>query len=112
MAASSKRTFADLLMILSAAPFLLWCLAFGAVWLGWQLGDTTMLIMFLAFGVLAYLIVVFVGGGSALWATRYAKSLVVPLHPASRRLVVAMSFLVVFPWIVFPILFLIRARAW
>src|SRR5258706_11525967 len=84
MAASSDRTFADLLMILSAAPFLLWSLAFGAVWLGWQrLPDTTIGMIFFSFGVLAYLIVVFVGGGSAIWAARHAKSIALPLHAAS-----------------------------
>jgi CBS domain containing-hemolysin-like protein len=112
MAASSEPTFADVLMILSGATFILWCLAFGAVLLGWQLADTTIGMIFLSFGVLTYLAVVFLGGGGAIWAMRRAKSLVLPLHPSSRRLIVATGFLIASPWVVFSILLLIRSRAW
>ena len=113
LAATRAAWLADLLMILSAAPFLLWCLVLGAVWFRWQLPDTTIGMIFVAFGTLAYLIVILVGGGSALWAIRHARSLVLPLHPSSRRLIVALGFLLAFPWVAFPIHFLIGIlRAW
>ena len=100
MAASSERTFADLLMVLSAAPFLLWWLILGAVWLGWQPLDLTTGVIFFVIGALAYLAVLLVGGGSAVWAVRHAKSRLLPLHPSSRRLVGAIVVLLIFPWVV------------
>jgi hypothetical protein len=113
MAASSDRTFADILMVLSTAPFLLWWLILGAVWLGWQPLDLTTGMIFFVFGALAYLGVLLVGGGSAVWAVRHAKSRLLPLHPSSRRLVGAIAVLLIFPWVVFLIRSMVGVlRAW
>jgi hypothetical protein len=100
-------------MILGAAPFVLWSLLLGGVWLGWQTLDLTISMIFVSFGAVAYLLLVFIAGGSALWAVRHARSLVLPLHPSSRRLVAGTVLLLVFPWVALSMHFLVGVlRAW
>jgi hypothetical protein len=105
VAASSNRTFADVLMALSGVPFILWSAVLGAViGFGWPKLDLTTGLAFFVGGAFAYLILLLVGGGSAIWAIRHARALVSPLHRGTRRLVGVTGFLLLFPWILFGVL--------